>query len=585
MLLQKLADYSRRPDFEFGPRLYWQAPVRYLIDLTAEGQLLTEVPIDISSRESRSTVRGARRFLPQVERTSGVEPLLLSDKADYVLGFVGKTGKPERVAECHRDFMDLLSRCATDTNEPAVLAVKRFLESDPLAQLKLPADFDPSATISFRVNDQFVIDFPAVQEFWAKEHDPARKGAPEMQCVICGEKRAVLDRLQGSIKGVPGGQTSGTSIISANAGAFESYGLEASLIAPTCADCGERFTKAANELLGSRESRTALAGAAFIYWTREDVGFNFLTYMTDPKPEEVGALIEGFRSGEPLPPTDATRFYATVLSGSGGRAVVRDWIDSTVGEVKEKLVRWFQRQAVVDAYGEEPRPLGLAALAGATVRQLSDVPKPTTRSLLHAALTGTPLPQDLLFQAVRRNRAEQTVTRPRAALIKLALCSQPENSDWEESMIRLDQDNDNAAYRCGRLLAVLEQAQRQAIGPQINATIVDRYFGTASSAPAAVFPRLVRGAMPRISKLERDNRPAAIALQRRLEEILGGLEVKKIGAFYTGFPSTLTLQDQGLFSLGYYHQRAHDRAQAAEAAERRRAAQTTDPSSANDDNN
>jgi CRISPR-associated protein Csd1 len=161
-------------------------------------------------------------------------------------------------------------------------------------------------------------------------------------------------------------------------------------------------------------------------------------------------------------------------------------------------------------------------------------------------------------------------------LIKLVLSSQPDHNDWEESMIQLDQENTNPAYRCGRLLAVLEQAQRLAI-PGVNATIVDRFFGTASSAPASVFPRLVRGAQPHLAKLERDRRGAYTALQRRLEEILGGLGLTKVGALYSGFPATLTLQEQGLFSLGYYHQRAFDRAQAIAAAERRRAGSVEEP--------
>ncbi len=576
MLLQKLREYSNRTTFELGPRLYWTAPLRYLIELDSEGRLLSQVPGDLADRSARATSRGTRRFLPQIERAFGIKPLLLSDKADYVLGFTGKSGNSKRTADCHAAFMELLSRCAEATDDSAVLAVKRFLESNPLNQLRLPDDFDAGATISFRVDGRYVIDSDNVQRFWAAEHDPGRLGAVEMQCIICGRRRPVLERLQGSLKGVPGGQTSGTSIISANEKAFESYGLEASLIAPTCADCGERFTKAANTLLGSPESRTVLAGAAFIYWTREDVGFNLMTYFVDPQPGAVGALLDAVRRGGPLPEADETRFYATILSGSGGRAVVRDWIDTTVREVKQTLTRWFERQTIVDAYGEAARPLGLAALAGATVHQLSDVPRPTTRSLLHDALTGAPLPQDLLYQAVRRNRAEQTVTRPRAALIKLVLCSQPENQNWEVSMVELDQENTNPAYRCGRLLAVLEQVQRLAI-PGVNATIVDRFFGTASSAPASVFPRLVRGAQPHLAKLERDSRGAYVALQRRLEDILGGLPVTKIGALYSGFPATLGLQDQGLFALGYYHQRAYDRAQAREAAARRRAGSVDEP--------
>jgi CRISPR-associated protein Csd1 len=568
MLLQKLRDYSER--LKLPPTLYSELAVRYIIDLDSDGRFLGI--IDTADRSNPRTRRGQLRLVPEVRRTSGIRALLLCDKADYVLGYVAEGARADRVAEAHRLFVELVLRCAEASNDEDVRAVLSFLERDPLDQVSLPPDFSPGDRITFRVDGVLPIDKQSVQSFWAAENSSEGADPTTMQCVVCGKTLPVLKRLQGTIKGVPGGQTSGTSIISANAEAFESYGLEASLIAPTCADCGERFTKAANELLGSTNSRTALAGAAFIYWTREDIGFDFLSFMTDPKPEQVGALLEGLRRGGHVAPPDATRFYSTVLSGSGGRTVVRDWIDTTVGNVKDELARWFKRQEIVDAYGEAPRPLGLAALAGATVRQLSDIPKPTTRSLLHAALTGTPLSQDLLYQAVRRSRAEQTVTRPRAALIKLVLCSQPENSSWEESMILLDQENPDPAYRCGRLLAVLEQAQRQAI-PGVSATIVDRFFGTASSAPAAVFPRLVRGAQPHLAKLERDNRGAYVALQRRMEEILGGLGLQKVGALYTGFPATLTLQQQGLFSLGYYHQRAFDRAQAAEAAARRRAGQ------------
>ena len=129
-------------------------------------------------------------------------------------------------------------------------------------------------------------------------------------------------------------------------------------------------------------------------------------------------------------------------------------------------------------------------------------------------------------------------------------------------MVHLDPANDNPAYRCGRLLAVLEDIQRVAI-PGAKATIVDRFFGTASSAPASVFGRLMRGAQPHLSKLERDNPNAYYALQRRLEEVTTGLN---------SFPRTLTLEEQGLFSLGYYHQRAHQRAEAIAASARKKAA-------------
>jgi CRISPR-associated protein Csd1 len=159
----------------------------------------------------------------------------------------------------------------------------------------------------------------------------------------------------------------------------------------------------------------------------------------------------------------------------------------------------------------------------------------------------------MLQGAVRRNHAERTVTRPRAALIKLVMTTQ--GFIKEDQMVHLQTDRPEAAYHCGRLLAVLESIQREAIGRNINTTIVDRFYGTASTAPASVFGRLVRGAQPHLSKLKgnENTRAAGHALENRLTEIMSALDT---------FPHTLKLQHQGLFALGYYHQRAHDRAQA-----------------------
>jgi CRISPR-associated protein Csd1 len=557
MLLKRLAEYSDR--LESRPTLYAEAPVRYIIELDSAGNALSPDPVDTADPKSPRTRRGQRRLVPQIQRASGVKPILLADKAEYTLGMAAGSSKPARLDECHRAYMEILRRCAEATELREVRAVCRFLENEPLSKLKLGADFDRGGTLTFRVDGTFPVDLPAVQGFWADEHDPASAESGDvhvMQCVVCGEKRPVLTRLQAKIKGIPGGQSSGTSLISANADAFESYGLQASLVAPTCARCGERFTRGANALLATEANHLRIAGSAFIFWTREHSDFSFRDFLTNPQPEQVRALIDSARSGKPPADLKDSAFYAAALSASGGRVVVRDWIDTTVGQVRQHLTQWFERQSIVGAYGDEPRPFGLTALAGATVRELRDLRPPVPRALLRAALTGAPLPFDLLYEAVRRSRAEQTVTQPRAALIKLTFRS-GRGATKEDLMVRLDPDNPNPAYLCGRLLAVLEQAQRLAIpGIGAGATIVSRFFGTASSAPLSVFPRLLRGVQPHLAKLERDRRGAYVALQRRLEEIMGGIG---------NFPATLTLEEQGLFSLGYYHQRAHDRAQAKEA--------------------
>lgn len=566
MLLQRLAEYRERPaDGKPAPLPgYGPVAIRYIIEIDNHGHLLSPTPIDTADPASRQTRRGTRRLAPTHQRASATRPLLLADNAEYTFGLERATA--ERAEVRHAAYFELLERCAAETGDPTVAAVLAFVRSDPLAELGLPADFDAGAFLTFSVDGLLPIDRPAVAAFWGTEHDPAARGADVMQCIVCGRERSILDRLPKKVKGVPGGQTSGTSLISANANAFESYGLHASRIAPTCRQCAEGFTDGLNDLLETEGTHIRVGNVVFVFWTKGPTSLSFRRPLDNPDPEEARALMAA--GWAPVKPElDPTRFYAAALSASGGRVVVRDWLDTTLVEAKASLGRWFAQQAIVSPHGEIWKPHGLFALASSTVREIRDLPRPLPRALLNSALTGAPLSPDVLAAALRRVRAAQDrtpqdakFTHPRAALIKLCLARQ---LDWRDHVMEsLESGEPRPAYHCGRLLAVLEEAQREAI-PNLSATLVDRFYGSASSAPASVFGTLLHGARPHLAKLERDRPGAYHAIERRLEEVLAAISP-------AGFPKTLTLQDQGLFALGYYHQRAHDRAEMRRHAEARR---------------
>ncbi len=556
MLLQRLLEYSRRPevDKDLAPPGYDLVNVHWALDLMGGGTLI------LLEEEGPRARRGQRRAMPQTaSKTSGIVALPFYGNGQYVLGQVRDPAKAKRAGEEHIAFLQLIEAYA-DLQIAEIEAVRGFYRDGGPARLRVPDDFKAADTIAFRVDGRFVSDIPAVQSRWQARL--ASEEMPTMQCLICGETRPVSRIIEGKIKGIPGGQSSGTALISANAEAFLSYGLESSLVSPTCGDCGNRFTKALNALLAAPESRVRLGdGSVVAFWTREDVPWSFATMFEDPASAEARAFLESIRAGRPHPVADPNRFYAVVLSAAGGRAVVREWIDVTLPEAERALDRWFRRQAVISVADGQPRHFSLRALAGATVRELRDIAPPTTRTLLRAALVGTPLPPDMLSAAVRRARADQAVTAAQASLIKLVLASRVGHEEEEDSMVQLQPEHPSAGYQCGRLLAVLEAVQRAAL-PGVKAGIVDRYFGSASSSPAQVFPRLVKGAQPHLGRLERDRPAWQVALQRQLEEVLGRIVT---------FPSILSLEDQGYFVLGYYHQRADDAARRRAAAERRRA--------------
>ena len=553
MMLNKLVEYAQRNETA-APKLYAEGPLRYVIDLGPDGQCHGLVPLygDGSPRARR----GTPRLLPQVQRTSGIRPLLLASPSDYTLGLPKTDKQADRAQQAHAAYVELVERCAAETEEPDVLAVLRFLQNQPLEQLDLGDDFDNVGIITFRIEGRYVIDNPAVQRFWATVNEP---DGPAMQCLVCGESRPVLERLQSKVKGIPGGQTSGTSVISANSDAFESYGLQASQVAPICQECAEGFTRGLNDLLSGDSTRFRTGNGAFVFWTREVHDFDFFAMVSTPDSEHVKALLDSVRRGR-WTDLDETDFYALSLSAAGGRAVVRDWLNTTVRNVKANMALWFQRQRVAPNFDGESPHYGITALANATVRDRKDLPVTTPRALIKSAFNGDTVPRGILQQAIRRCQAERRVTRPRAALIKLALLSRSADYDHQEDyMVELNHENADPGYLCGRLFAMLERAQTSAIR-NVNATIADRYYGTASTAPQAVFPLLLKGVRAHFHTLNRDNKGAQVAIETEIEGIMSSLD---------DFPRTLNLEQQGRFALGYYHQRAENGRRAREAAARR----------------
>jgi CRISPR-associated protein Csd1 len=618
MFLRRLKDYAKRISGSLAPAGYDFIAIKWIIPLDIHGKL-TGDPIPTAGKKRKNDPGKLYRAPHRLRTSTAIRPKLLADIAEYVLG-IPKTdteNKIRRAAECHQAFVQLVFECAEETREPSVAAVRDFLR-EMRAPLGLPKDFDQSHSLTFSVDGVLPIDLPSVREFWARyfwqkvlagereepedeqaerrpqeeESETARPSitSADMQCLVCGKTATPVPRHPFQIKRLPG-RPAGAALISANVKAFESYGLAESLIAPTCKECAEAYAKGANALIeGSGGTSISVGPCLYIFWTREEHGFSPASLLSTPDPGEVKALVSSaWRAKPDAIHLDEEPFYAAALTANQGRVVVRDWLETTVAHAKKSLARWFQLQATVGDWGEGavfPLPIrgykrdkdgrwieGLAECTAPRVKRRRDIERvspalPT--ALLHVALHGGPLPSWILAEAVKRDRAEQAVTRPRAALIKMVLLSQRTEPLQEDTMIELDTDNRNPAYLCGRLMAILEGIQRAALG-EVGANVTSRFFGTASSAPASVFGKLLRDSQHHLGRLRKEKRGAYEALQRRIEEVTASLPA---------FPKVLSLEDQGLFSLGYFHQRAADRG----AAIAHKHAGQAGPQATNDEN-
>lgn len=563
MFLKRLAEYADQ--IGMPPPLYQERRIRYIIQLTLEGTHPNIV--DCGSPESK---RGLAMVVPSVKRNKKF-PYLLADTAEYVLGFVNKGVKEGAVQEKHAAFVEIINDCALKTQEVSVQAIAHFYATYDLSCLLLPADFDSLASLTFEVGMSGVrpVDLPSVRAYWASVAAVGDE-ANSMQCLVCGNVRPAVKRLPIAIRGIPGGQTSGMSLIAADKDAYMSYGQFASLNAPTCEECGQRFGNALNTLLKEDTTHYNTGLLSYIFWSNDPRAHSAKTLLSYPTEETVHALLGlPYMGRDDTDYLDQPPFYAAVLSATGTRVVLRDWMETTLSRVQTSLAYYFALQRIIDGHGKE-RWFSISSLSDATVRRNSNekAVAQVGQAFLHFAFYSGVLPVSLLYFVLRSVRSEHDLYPVQAGCIKMVLLSQPDISwigtssldtknERMTQMVECDTSCPDPAYLCGRLLAVLESIQYAAQG-DVNATIVDRYYGTASSAPASAFGRLLRGVHSHLSKLERDKFGAFKRLETQLQEILDQFQEN-------AFPSTLNLLAQGRFALGYYHQKSADR-RAMEAA-------------------
>lgn len=589
MILQQLhadADAILKQTGQKGaiPSMYVPKLLRWVVEIDSTGQVPPQFTETVTTNAKGKEI-GIEHLLPDTKRTVGIVPLLLADTPAYTLGLLftddlkGKDEAKERAraAQKFAAFRALTTDCARQTQNPDVLVIAQFLDTwNPDAPgAQVPPEMTGAHTVTFRVDNSplYPVDDPAVRRFWAaRGQAEATAGDMAMQCLLTGARGPVEDIMPVAVKGIPNGQPTGTHLVSANFAAAESYGLKRAQTSPISRDAGERFGKALNALLASERHRVTVQNVVYVFWAAAGTPV-LLAFAPQPDPNAVRHLFDAVHKGiEWSEVPNEAKFHIFGLSANAARAVVRSALDTTIGDVGQAQRDWFARLAIIGTDGQTGEPLGLKTLSVAPYRDFKEIAPGVEDALVQAALMGGHLPQSLLSTVVTRCRmdAERRVTYPRAALLKYILTQdmalEVAQHMSEEITGTLPGGLHEAAYHCGRLFAELEDIQRQAL-PGLNATIGDKYFGSASASPASVFGILLAGVQNHLSSLRKSREGVWHGAQRRLEEILA-----QIG----DFPKTLPLREQALFSLGYYHHRAAKRKDITARSEaKKRAGQLT----------
>ncbi|MBF0625607.1 MAG: type I-C CRISPR-associated protein Cas8c/Csd1 [Magnetococcales bacterium] len=586
MILQALYGYYQRKSRGDQPELpaygYSVEKISYALVIDARGQVVGE-PLDLRMPDARGRLVPRPLPVPHPggKRTSGIEPFFCWDKTAYLLG-AEVEGK--RLADCltasreqHRAVLETVEGAAAQ----ALRAYFDLWRPERVQEWPQWQEISGSNLV-FKLDGTpgYLHDDPAIRTAWETY---LARGEEDVigQCLLTGQPDA-LARIHPDIKGVKGGQTSGTAIISFNKSAFESYGKAQSFNAPVGKGAARGYAAALNHLLRSESrNKVQIGDAATLFWAeRDSPAEDLLPLLWSPplpaKPasgsrpaaasqveddpatrQRLHSLLSvlargGAWSGLEPDWDPQVRIFVLGLSPNAARLAVRYWITDPLDALLRRLGDHYRDIAIQRAFPEtEPEfpPLWLLLRQTAAEGKADNIPPNLAGGVMRAILTGSPYPHSLLMALITRIRADHAVNTLRAALIKGCLnrlaraCQRSE----EEYPMSLDTNRQDAPYRLGRLFAVLEKAQSDALGP-VNAPIGDRYFGSASAHPAGVFPVLIRLNRHHLQKLRKGDGQGGLAIvhERRLGEIMEGL-----GAF----PAHLSLEEQGGFILGYYHQR------------------------------
>ena len=560
MILEKLVGFYEREAKKGEIAAYgWEKKaIPFIISLNEDGSFSGLIPTKSDPKDAGRIVT-IPKTIERSGKNSWQTTFLLWDHIGYVLGLVTEKEKQETVEKQHASFKQKLQDLPEEVKQDiGINAVIQFLEKGDFLGITESDNWEelykkkPNVTFSLSTSSGDIIaQRPLVKEHVSRSAEYVDENALKGICSITG-KKATIARTHAKIKGVIGAQTSGAAIVSFNDSAYTSFGKKQNYNAPVGEYATFAYTTALNHLLRKGSiNKLQIGDTTLVFWTAIDhpiveaVSFLFGSIGSDEENprdfDSIRGLLTSPQTGANNQSDDNTKFYILGLSPNASRLSIRFWHCATVKEMAGRIAQYFADIEIQVSKRDQPFPRLRQLLSSLGLEyKLDNISPVLVGSFLRAVFEGKPYPRTILSTAITRNRAEQKVHRYRAALIKATLIR---TFAYEDLTMSLDTSRKDPAYRLGRLFSIYEYTQQLAQG---KANLAERYYGGASSSPATVFPMLIKLNHAHLSKLERDKPGAATNRKKEIGEILDGI---------SDYNKHFSLAEQGLFSLGYYHQR------------------------------
>lgn len=539
----------------------------YGVCLNENGELTSILSLKVRDKANKKDIPQEISLPMHAKRSANVLPNYLCDTGSYVLGFdtKSKEGKAKKCfEECKRLHLELL----THTDTPAAQAIKRFFQSWNPENTESVLDalcctenvkkdiLQKGENLLLMPFSKFPSVYPELGEAWDSSY--RSKGEDKKICLITGKKLPVAV-LHPSIQGVRGAQSSGASLVSFNAPSFESFEKKQGYNAPVSAYAAFAYTTALNYLLAQRDYVRVAGDTTIVCWTEDNntACSNILMDMLGGSEnilndDTLWSVVRNLANGksvdwEGIPVHPDNHFYILGLSPNAARISVRFFLENTFGGFMRNVILHENDMEIVRPVYDKREHLSIWSLLNETVNPKSQnkAAKPQLAGdMIRSVLTGEKYPATLYNNVMIRIKAEQKISRGKAAAIKAYLRRNYKTTICEEALqVELNENCTYQPYVLGRLFALLEEIQ-SAANPGINTTITDKYFTSASATPALVFPLLNDLAKKHMRKMKDTGKK--IFYQQQMTKIMSLLK--------EAYPARLSLPDKGVFQIGYYHQ-------------------------------
>ncbi len=544
-------------------------------------------------------------LMPRTRTIRAIHSNIIEHRPRYIFGLdyrkerLFSDDNRHYTSEAHKDFKSRNKTFFEGLHSPLIDAFCRFIDTwnpqeqtDNAVLLDLGSDYLKSG-YAFCLSgypEHLLQDDLLLKQRWdqyLQYEEKHQKNIVVSQCAIEG-KVLPIAQIHDDIKNLYGGGRFGaSSLISYHNPSEQSYGKKDSYNSNISLIAMKKYTEALNYLLSDPRHKMLLDDVTVVFWAMspqdeyEDLMkaliFGSTETMNAGQTEDMlcklladareGRLTKNRLTLDQIDP--AVEFFMLGIKPYESRISVKFLYRSKYADILWNVAR-FQQDLQI---GEKIYPISIGHIIKELVspkRKDEKVNPSLLSQLMEAVFHGKKYPTALLETVIRRvktdiyindtsekdggaktkNNAKKTDTehpnkkqydalnRVRAGVIKACI-----NRNYKEEIkMALDRENDNQAYLCGRLFAVLEKIQMDASPSQLNRTIKDTFFATASTKPTAVFPKLLRLAQNHLAKLDNPTYDNIL-----LGEIMDGMQ--------GGFPESLSLQDQGRFMIGYYQQR------------------------------